>query len=255
MRHAFKTFLLSALFLTSLHADIIGGEVSLGVYAHTPSGSASYSIPYMDQKATLADIEKTFGWENGQDLLFQAFLEHPAPLVPNVKLGYSRISYDGSGVPASDFTWGGIIRFNGRIDSSFDLKMADFTAYYELLDNIAEIDLGLTLRHLSGSITVTPYSHLLSEEVTFSAFTPMLYGKLRFNLPVSSLSFQAEGNGIGYDNTTFYDLSLGIRYELFVGLGIEGGWRSVHLESGDLAEGFTLDLQSNGAYALIVWDF
>jgi outer membrane protein len=255
MKQWFSTFTLLVLLGTSvIKADIVGGEVSLGIYAHTPSGNASYHIPFIGKDTTLANVEETFGWGSEQDLLFQASFEHPAPLIPNIKLGYSRLSYEGSGSSVG-FTWGNIVGFTGSIESSFDLGMADFTAYYELLDNVFDVDLGVTLRYLSGDVTVTPYASALSEEVSFSVLTPMLYGKLRFNLPVTDLSFQAEGNGIGYGDTTFYDLSMGVRYELFGVLGIEGGWRSVNLESSDLADGLFLDLQSNGVYALIVWDF
>ena len=36
-----------AAFLVSgvLYADTIGGEISLGIYSHAPSGSASYTLP------------------------------------------------------------------------------------------------------------------------------------------------------------------------------------------------------------------
>jgi len=40
-----------------------------------------------------------------------------------------------------------------------------------------------------------------------------------------------------------------------MGLGIEGGWKTLHLETTDLVEGLMLDIDFSGPYAAIVWDF
>jgi len=253
------TLLLTA---STLYADTIGGEISLGVYSHTPSGSASYSEP-LTGIGTDADLEDTLYWSDAEDIMFKAYFEHFLPFIPNVKIAFSNLSHDGQG-EVTDFIWGGIeIPLQGDIATSLDLRMYDLTLYYELLDNWVEIDAGVTLRYLDGSITVntlaafSSLSTTVTSEVTnFDLFIPMLYGKTRFNIPNTDISLQLEANAIGYGDTTFYDYELSARYTLAMGLGLEGGYKSIHLDSDeDLSDGLKADMDFSGLYASVVWDF
>ena len=247
-----------------LYADNIGGEVSLGVYNHTPSGTASYTLPYAGF-GTSADLENTFGWSDSTDFMFKAYIEHPLPLVPNLKLGYTKLTHEGTGT-SRDFTWGGIVGFSGDIESTLDMGMTDITAYYEVLDSDLELDIGLTLRYLSGDILVNPIAAVStpfgstsasfsSELVSFSALAPMVYGKARFVIPSTAVALQLEVNAISYSDTTFFDYELGLRYTFAFGLGVEGGYKALHLDSTTLEDGLIMDLDSNGFYATLIWDF
>ena len=256
------TLLLTA---NTLYADTIGGEISLGMYSHSPSGSASYSLPFMGA-GTSADLEDDLYWSDEEDIMFKAYFEHPLPFIPNIKLAFSNLSHEGQG-EVTDFTWGGIeIPLQGDIATSLDLDMYDLTLYYELLDNVVEVDAGLTLRYLEGNIAVntlantsSPFGSLsaevLSESTDFDTFVPMLYGKARFNIPSTDISLQLEANAISYDETTFYDYELSARYTLAMGLGLEGGYKAIHLDSDDLTDGLKADIDFKGPYASIVWDF
>jgi len=245
----------------SLYADTIGGgEISLGMYNHSPSGNASYTLPYIGL-GTSADLENSLHWSDAQDIIFKAYLEHPLPFLPNAKIAFSNLSHDGQGA-VTDFTWGAIQIPAGKfinIDTSLDLKMYDLTLYYELLDNWVEIDTGVTLRYFSGNISVntlvTFFPISASESTDFDAFIPMLYGKTRFNIPSTDISLQLEANAISYQDTTFYDYELSARYILAMGLGLEGGYKSIHLDSEDLTDGLVVDMDFSGFYASVVWDF
>jgi outer membrane protein len=194
--------------------------------------------------------------------MLKAYMEHPLPIIPNVKVGYSTLNHDGQG-KVTAFSWGDIINVDGDLDSSLKLKMYDATLYYEILDNAIEADIGLTLRYLDGNIDVkvTPLAqfnllglHYEYESSNFNTFIPMVYGKVRLNLPDTDISLQAEGNAIHYDSSTFFDMELSARYTLALGVGIEVGYRMLHLDSDDL-DGLVLDVDFTGAYAAIVWDF
>lgn len=255
-----KLTLILLLSVNTLYSDSIGGEVSLGIYSHSPSGSASYSLPYVGV-GTSASLEDTLYWSDEKDIIFKAYFEHPLPLIPNIKLTFSNLSHEGQG-EVTDFTWGGIIGLNGDIASSIDLKMYDLTLYYELLDNWVEVDAGLTLRYFNGNIvvnTLTGFSSLsttvTSESTNFDLFIPMLYGKTRFNIPNTDISLQLEANAINYEDTTFYDYELSVRYTLTMGLGLEGGYRAVHLDSEELVNGLIVDMDFQGLYASVVWNF
>ena len=259
-----KLTLASVLTFTSLSADITGGEISLGVYSHSPSGQASYTIPHVGIGSE-ADLENTFGWSSNTDLMFKAYIEHPVPFIPNFKFGYNKLTHEGTS-STSLFTWGNILNFSGDMESSLDMGMTDMTAYYEIVDSTIELDIGLTLRYLYGDIFVNPIASVstpigsvstpsVSETISFSALAPMLYGKARFTIPGTDISLQFEANGISYNETTFYDYELGARYTFNFGLGIEGGYKALHLDSTTLEDGLLMDLDSNGFYASVVWDF
>lgn len=237
-----RNIVLSTLFtLSTIHADMIGGEASLGFFNHDPSGNASYI-------GTSSSLEETFGFSEEQDLFLKAYLEHPFPLLPNIKLGYTTLSHDGSSSVA-DFTWGDIVNFTGPIDSSLSLDFTDVTLYYEVLDNWAEVDVGITARYITGDIGVN------HDMVDFSTWIPMLYGKARFNLPTTDLSVQLEANAVSYWDITAYDYALSARYTMLMGLGLEAGYKAFHLDSDDLADGFHADISFSGPYAAVIWDF
>lgn len=245
MLHLKKLALFTLLTLGQLHADMIGGEVSLGFFNHDPSGSASY-------RSRDASLEDTFGFTEEQDIFLKAYLEHPFPLLPNIKLGYTTLSHDGSSV-VEDFSWGDIENINGNIDSSLSLDMTDVTLYYEVLDNWVEVDAGLTLRYFSGDMGVSAVGEYDSAD--FSIWAPLLYGKARFNMPVTDLSFQLEANAISYWDMTAYDYELSARYTLLMGIGLEAGYKSFHIDSDDLVDGFHADMVFSGPYAAAIWDF
>lgn len=240
-----KLAFITLLTLNQSHADMTGGEVSLGFFNHDPSGNASY-------KGSATSLDETLGFSEEQDIFLKAYLEHPFPLIPNIKLGYTTLSHDGSS-SVEDFTWGGIDNFTGSIDNSLSLDMTDFTLYYEILDNWAEVDAGITLRYITGDISVT--AHTLQDGVDFSTWAPMLYGKARFNFPVTDLSLQIEANAISYWDMTAYDYELSARYTLAMGIGLEAGYKAFHIDSDELVDGFHADMDFSGPYAAAVWDF
>ena len=244
MTHVKKLTLFLLLTLSQMHADTIGGEISLGFFNHQPNGDASY-------KGSATDMEDTLGFSEEQDIFLKAYFEHPLPVIPNIKLGYATLSHEGSS-SVNDFTWGDTT-YNGTIDSSLSLDMTDVTLYYEFLDNWAETDVGLTLRYMSGNMGVR--SSQGSDVADFSTWVPMVYCKVRFTLPVTDLSFQLEANAISYWDITAYDYELSARYTLAMGLGLEAGYKAFHLNSDDLVNGFNADMDFSGPYAAVLWDF
>ncbi|MEA3417871.1 MAG: TIGR04219 family outer membrane beta-barrel protein [Campylobacterota bacterium] len=246
---------------TSLFADTIaGGEISLGYYSHTPSGTASYS-PFGIINPSV-DVEDDFGWSAEQNIFLKAYIEHPVPMIPNIRLGYTDFYQDGQNT-VGDFSWGDIsLPVGGEIDSALDMQFYDIGLYYELLDNWLSLDAGLTLRYLDGNIAVDTLAHFgpistptLGESTDFSLWIPMLYGKARFDIPNTDISMQLEGNVISYEDTTLYDYEISARYTLSMGLGIEGGFKGLHFDTVDLVDGLNIDVDASGPFVAVVWDF
>ncbi len=257
-----KLALVSLIASSMLHADTIGGEFFMGIHNHSPSGYASYTEPYTGLGlGTSADLEDTLHWKSNENLFLKAYIEHPVPMLPNVKLSFTQLSQEGKG-PVNDFVWGGIeIPSLGSIENGLDISKYDLTLYYELLDNWVEADVGITLGYIDGNIEVTaltglgPLSFSHTENTDFSLFIPTLYGKARFNIPNTDLSLQFEGDIFSYDTTTFYNYEVSARYTFSIGLGIEVGYKTLHLDSSDLADGLEVDMDFDGPYAAVLWDF
>ncbi|MBD3790409.1 MAG: TIGR04219 family outer membrane beta-barrel protein [Campylobacterales bacterium] len=247
-----KSYLLIALIgINTLYADTIGGEIALGFFNHYPEGVASYTLSGNVANESV-DLEKSFGWENENDMFFKAYLEHPFAFFPNIKIGYTALSHSGDST-VMDFSWGDIFSFDGTVQTNGNFKVYDITPYYEILDNYAELDLGLTFRYIDGDIGVNT---LFADESTdFEEFIPMLYAKAKVTIPSTGIGLKAEANAIGSDATTFYDYEISARYTFIGGLGIEGGYKAFHLDSTELADGLMVDTDFKGPYGAITWDF
>ena len=242
-----KTLLLATILTTFSQADFIGGEMNIGYYNHAPSGTLQY-------QGNVIDVKDTLKWKDEGDMFAKIYIEHPLPIIPNIKLGYSEFGHTGAGTLNQSFDFGGTTyAANSNVESVFDLKMYDLTLYYEILDNWVNIDVGVNVKYVDGSISIKDDT-ILSEATDFQVPIPMLYAKARFDVPTTDLSFQVEGNYITYDGHTLYDAEAGVRYTLALGLGLEAGYKTMKLELDDIDD---LSMQSDfsGAYAKVVWDF
>ena len=235
---------LSILLAASLQADVIGGEVSLGYLNLKPSGTFAY-------KGNSADVEDNFGWGSENSLVFKGYIEHPLPVLPNIRVTYTNLSFSGSGM-VSGLKFGDKT-FSGAIDSKFDADVADATLYYEILDNWVNLDLGLNAKYIDGSACVKN-DVIGRSRGDFTVLLPTLYAKARFDIPMSDISFQAEGDIISYDGNTLYDLTLSARYTFALGLGLEAGIKTIKFKIDDIDD-VTADIDFTGGYAAIVWDF
>jgi len=246
-----KKVVLATLIATTLSmADFIGGEINLGYYSHSPSGTLQY-------KGDSIDLENDLKWEDEQDIFFKAYFEHPIPIIPNIKVGYTEFSHSGDGTIQNNFRFGdSLFTSNTYIKSDFDLKMYDITLYYELLDNWLNLDAGVNVKYIDGEVSIKGNSNgrPINESTDFQVPIPMLYAKARFDVPTTDLSFQAEGNYVSYDGNTLYDMEVGARYTFALGLGMEVGYKLFKIKIDDIDD-FNMDSDFNGAYGKLVWDF
>ncbi len=239
-----KIALGSILLAAALQADVIGGEASVGYLNLKPSGDFAY-------KGNSADVKKNFGWGSEGSIFFKGYLEHPVPMLPNVRLAYTKLSFSGTGT-VTGLKFGDKL-FSGSVASSFDADLLDATLYYEILDNWISLDLGLNAKYIDGFAYVE--NGLTGRSSTdFTVVLPTLYAKARFDIPMSDISFQAEGDIISYDGNTLYDLSLSARYTFALGLGLEVGVKRMKFKIDDIDD-VTADVDFTGGYAAIVWDF
>jgi len=239
---------------SSALADTLGGEVAIGGWRHDPSGWILY--PNTDPTATRLDVDDDLHLDTQSDLYLRAKFEHPLPIVPNLRLGYVHTATEGDGQVNREFTFGDItFGASENIHTKTELDNYDATVYYEVLDTGVDIDLGLTLRYMDGYVTVTSQTTGLEDTADIDFFIPMVYANVRTPVPfLEGLSVGAEGNWIGYDGSTVFDLQADVRYTFAMGVGLEAGyrWQKIKLDDVDDTDA---DIDIDGFFVGLVWDF
>lgn len=210
-------------FIAPTQADTIGFEVGAAYWGAGISGK---------DKEIPVDWDKEY--DDGDNTVIYGVLEHPIPVIPNVKVVINQIENDAK--DGSD-----------TVDTSFN----DFILYYEILDNIVELDLGIGARQFTGDAA--------NSDIDLDPTLPVAYGKAQFNLPITGLSLGAElttGAASGDKST---DASAYVRWESTLGLGVTAGYRTLssEIEFKDSGSSQTLSISPDlaGAYVSAFFHF
>jgi outer membrane protein len=242
-----KNCLIASIFIlpTTALADLAGVEVGVGAWNHDLSGDIRY------HGDNISDDE--LGFSSKTEAYTWIRVEHPIPIVPNIKLKFADVSFSGSSTLSNNITFGNKT-FSGDINSDASLSQYDLALYYEILDNWVNLDLGLNFKYIDGSFTINNSAQ--SETGDFSGVVPQLYVNGRFDLPFTGLSATFEGRGVTYSGSQLTDFEAKASYELSIGigleavLGVEGGWRHerFNVDTDDVDTNFTISGPFGGAY-------
>lgn len=202
--------LLVSILTFSAHADtLLGGDIEINAWQQ------DYTDTHHDSG-------------NHTTYTFEASLEHPLPLIPNIKFAQSSAKAD-----------------------SFKYTKQDFTLYYEILDNdLVSIDLGAGLTH---------FTHGQYRSQAFDGYVPHIYGAAEIGLPLTPLFIFAKGSGVYYSDKHMTDYTAGLKYSIGLGLvdmELQAGYRIQTLDLGefdDLSQ--HLDTETKGFYAGMNLDF
>ena len=215
------------------HADFAGVGASLGYWNSSLSGTAGKNNDFVD-------VDKDLNLKSQDNANLGIYLEHPIPLLPNVRLNYTLIKQDGRGVLPNNY---GDLISGQSVTSKLDLEQLDLTLYYEILDNWVNLDLGLTVRDLSGDLRMTTVSD--SEKTKVDAVLPLGYIAARFDLPLTGLAVGLEGNAIAYSGDSVYDFNVYAQYNLSV-VQLRGGYRQMSIDYQDGKD--KLDIEIGGPF-------
>jgi outer membrane protein len=241
LKHLSLTILLFIL-PYQLYADTLGIYLGAGVWNHDATGTAKEAT-----SAISFDLEKDLYLQEEQEGYFYIAFEHPLPLIPNIRFASTKLSNAGAGATTIDVNIGGESFPAGTtLTTTLVLDSTDLTLYYEILDNVVELDLGLTARKLDGSFKT--FSTTLTATETLDETIPLLYAAVAFNLPVTGLSLKAEGNFIGSSDVNHSDFQVKLGYEFASIFGIEGGYRAQNFEIADTSN-VTANMKFSGIFA------
>ncbi len=184
----------------------------------------------------LTDNTTDLDFDSATNTEFSVALEHPVPLVPNIRLAYADFSFDGED--------------DGNNSVELDQGFVDGTFYYEVLDNIVELDLGLTARVSDAS---AENLNISSKNDNVSA---LLYGKVQGNLPITGFSVGAIAQLGGNGKDSIADAEVYAQYSFLLGLGLSAGYRVIDQELEYKSRGSKSDFDSDfeGVYLALFLD-
>ena len=140
----FRLGLLATLTATPLlaTADIAGLYAGTGVWQSSPTGTLGN---------TSISLENTLNFDEENSNYFFIALEHPIPLLPNLRLTRTDLEWAGQGVVSAGTSLDEVVFPSDQaVAADLDLSHTEVTFYYEILDNIVDLDLGLTARLFTG---------------------------------------------------------------------------------------------------------
>ena len=232
------SILLLVVFTPALKADILGVHGGVGFWAVDLDGDS----------LTLDTLSHDLDFSSENGLTAYLALEHPVPLIPNIKVAYAKLS------DFSDNTIGqglilGDIPFDIRdaVSTRVDLTHADLVLYFEVVDIGFDLDIGVAGRYFMGDVSVGN----LKEDV--DSFLPMLYASTKFGLPFSGLYLGAEVNA-GTD-VQDYQFKIGWATEnaIFPEFGIETGYRNFDLDADEID--LDTDMEVDGIFVNLTAHF
>ena len=136
-------------------------------------------------------------------------------------------------------------KFNHLLNTQADERVSQYDATwtYPLETKNVNIDLGVTLRHLSG------FKNSLESQSSnyFQETFPLIHASALFALPLKGLSAGIEGSHIDSNDTQVFDYRAKVSYEWRTGFGLHGGWQ--HQQSNIETESSSVtDYQRKGPF-------
>ncbi len=234
---------------TSVNADFLGAEVGYAAWSPSLTGDI--------RKGTgTLDFEKDLGYGSSEANSFMwAYIDHPLPLIPNLKVQKTNYTDSASGtIASSSVTFAGVLLPTELASTSVTLNQLDVIPYWRILDNWVNLDIGFNFKSIDGNVKIDTLVTNKHANTDFSAVIPMLYAKARFDMPFTGLSVEADISYISLAGNSFSDMKAGVVYETTFGLGATLGIRQEKLTLDDI-DGVYGDVNIEGIYAGVFFHF
>lgn len=211
IRKQYLTALFCTMLMSNLQADtLLGADIEIGLW------SPSYDAGDASKNVT----------GKSQSVFVSATIEHPVPLLPNLKVSIS------------------------KVDSSiYNYTKIDYTGYYEILDNdVVSIDVGLGVTDFQdGNYLGLPFSEIL----------PHAYFDAEVSFPLTNLTAYTDIHFLSVEDNSMTDAIVGLRYDfelIAVDLGVKAGYRIQRFDVEDFDQ-LSFDVETKGAFVGLQADF
>ena len=245
----------ATLLTTAANADFTRVEMGTGVWSQTPNGYIS-----RDDNDGIFNLNGTYtsAQKNSTEFYIWAFIKHPLPLIPNLRLEYVTIADEGETTGSVDG-----LSIPGSAPTTIDMVQYDIIPYYNLLDNTfwMTIDVGIDIKIIESDVVVGAVSSTIPGIEDFPGYSstdttivPFLYLRDRIEIPASSIALEADAKYITDGTNTLYDVRAKLDYsfdymfdiKMLVEPALEIGYRAQKVRIDDGAT--QVDIDYSGLY-------
>lgn len=245
-----KSIIASCILAGSLNitnADMIGLEGGYALWNSSLKGDISSAGESVDFENDLGYGDKL---NNG---FFWVDIEHPLPIIPNIKLQKTNFEDSSVGTITKNFTFAGeSFTTSSEVTSSLEMYQNEIIPYWDILDNWVHLDVGLNIKQITGNIKMDATG--VSVDKDFDVILPTIYAKTRFDLPFTGLSAEGDISAVKYQENEFIDYKIGLRYETEWGLGANAGYRSQSITLDDIDD-ITGTIKMDGFFVGMFYHF
>ncbi|MDP1783992.1 MAG: TIGR04219 family outer membrane beta-barrel protein [Sulfuricurvum sp.] len=183
---------------------LVGFGAEVDYYHPTASGDFNYKTT-----STHFNDDSQSGYQVG------LYFEHPVPLIPNIRLDLTpEISFTGSN--------------GGAGTNTVSINQSDITPYYEILDNVVDLDVGVSFKVLDVNIEGTGIAAQGLSEVI-----PMGYVAAGIDIPGVPLTIAGDVKYVEYRGDSFTDARIKAVLQIVAGLEAQAGYRYESLKISD----------------------
>ncbi len=236
-----KKILVSMLFLasSSAWADFVGVRASGGVFDYAVSGTIRDSASVADT----IDLKSGMGLQDKRESSGFLYIEHPIPVIPNIRLGTTSLKLEGTGTISATFNGQ---TFSAATTTDLDLSHTDIGLYYEIIDTGFDFDLGINLKQFKGHAILTSGATTTTQNI--DATVPMFYGSVNIPIPITGISIGADMSALSVNKNKISDLLFRVRYQTDYHFGVELGTRSMELKLEKASDNLYADIKVKGPY-------
>lgn len=198
-------------FSLSVQADtLLGADLEIGTWA------PSYDAGNISEDVT----------GKSKSIFASATIEHPVPLLPNVKVSLSKVD-----------------------SSAYAYTKIDYTGYYEILDNdLVSMDVGFGVSQFQDG-------RYLNQ--SFSEMLPHLYFDAEISLPFSNTTAYTDIHYLSLNGNSLTDTIVGLRYDfnlVAADIGVKAGYRTQSINVEDFDQ-LSFDIETKGFFVGLQADF
>lgn len=221
---------------TTANAGFAGVNFGVGggqFNTEDPTGSYTDGLT-----GTSLDLQNTLALEGASNTYAWAYLEHPLPVIPNIRFEMNAEKYEGAGSLTQTFYGQD---FTGNINSVADISSNDIILYWGVpgigLASTAtpgvdfDLDFGIGAKLFDGEVSI-------NSEVPGVGFTevidqPIPYGYLSGRVEAFGAGLEGQVKYVKYDVNEYSDMQIKVDYTFpvtpVIDLGVEAGYKTTSL--------------------------
>ncbi len=132
------------------------------------------------------------------------YFEHPVPILPNLRIDFT---------PKTTFSG-----LDGATVSKVSISQTDIVPYYEVLDNVVDLDIGVAFRVFNGKVEGTVNQSI-------NQVIPMGYVAAGVDLPGIPLRIAGDFKYAGYNGDSLSDIRIKAVWKIIAGIQAQAGYR------------------------------